>query len=152
MYFVFPFFLISSFCIFIFITIIIISTFLSVWVTFICISFQNQVPDLPSILLVLFILSWLSSNSYIIFRTELASDFLFLQTWIVAALTDFSWLKRYVKGMLKLRLRLKKDKSSNYIFISGYCIDRKNIVIIQFVSTATTIHTICNITIIWYDL
>lgn len=46
---------------------------------------------------------------------------------MAAALANFNWLRYCLEGML--RLKLKKDKSSNYISIGGYGIDKKNIII-----------------------
>ncbi len=55
--------------------------------------FQNQVLDSSSLSFVSAILSLSSFISGYVLKIELASDFLFLQAWTVAAFADLSWSK-----------------------------------------------------------
>lgn len=52
--------------------------------------FQKQISSLLFILTILVILSLLSLKLYIILKSKLVLDFLYLSTWIIVAFADYS--------------------------------------------------------------
>ena len=75
----------------------------SVRVTLISAFFPEPGCSFASVSLVSVVSSLSSSISWGTLRTELGSAFLFLHAWTAAALADFSWSRRRLDGILRLR-------------------------------------------------